>query len=282
MKIGVFMFITGSSIDVAALARRSEELGFESLWVPEHAAIPVHTDTPWSGSPDGAIPYYYTQMVDPFVALARASAVTTTLKLGTAICLVPQRHPILLAKEIASLDYFSGGRFLFGIGTGWLREETELFGIDFKDRVRYTREAIMAMKELWTKEESEYHGEFVDFPPVRSFPKPVQKPHPPVYLGGRAKNVLRRVVAWGDGWVPNRVTPDQIRQGRQELDRLARKAGRDPASLEISVHGQPADPKLIKEFEAAGASRVIIRCTSAPEAVAIPELEEMASRVFAA
>ena len=282
MKIGVFMFITGSSIDVAALARRSEELGFESLWVPEHAAIPVHTDTPWSGTPDGVIPYNYTQMVDPFVALARASAVTTTLKLGTAICLVPQRHPILLAKEIASLDYFSGGRFLFGIGTGWLREETELFGIDFKDRVRYTREAILAMKELWTKEESEYHGEFIDFPPVRSFPKPVQKPHPPVYLGGMAKNVLRRVVAWGDGWVPNRVTPDQIRQGRQELDRLARKAGRDPASLEISVHGQPADPKLIKEFEAAGASRVIIRCTSAPEAVAIPELEEMASRVFAA
>jgi probable F420-dependent oxidoreductase len=282
VNIGVFMFITGASIDVAVLARKSEELGFESLWVPEHTSIPVHIDTTWPGSSDGSMPYDYSQMVDPFVALARASAVTTTLKLGTAICLVPQRHPIILAKEIASLDYLSGGRFLFGVGIGWLREETELFGIDFKDRVQYTRESILAMKELWTKNESEYHGKLIDFPPVMCFPKPVQKPHPPIFLGGSAKNVLRRIVAWGDGWIPNRVTPDQVRQGRQELDRLADEAGRDPATLEIIVHGQPPDPALIKEFEAAGASRIILRCTSASEALAIPELEKMANIVLRA
>jgi len=281
MNIGVAMFVTGTSIDVAPLARRCEELGFESLWVPEHPAIPVNAKTPFPGSPDGVIPHNYSQIVDPFIALARASAVTTTLKLGTGICLVPERHPILLAKEIASLDYFSGGRFLFGIGTGWLREETELFGGRFQDRVRYTRESILAMKELWTKEESEFHGKFVDFPPVKSFPKPAQKPHPPVYLGGMARNVLQRVVAWGDGWMPTRVTPDQIRKGRRELDRLAREAGRDPANLEISVFGQPADPELLKDFEAAGAGRVVLWATSAPEAPAMAELEAMARRVLA-
>ena len=184
MNIGVAMFVTGTSIDVAELARTCEGLGFESLWVPEHPAIPAGAKTPWPGSADGVIPDEYYNIVDPFVALARASAVTTSLKLGTGICLIPERNPIMLAKEIASLDYFSQGRFLFGIGTGWLREETELFGVRFQDRVRYTRESVLAMKELWTKREAEYHGKFVDFPPIVSLPKPVQKPHPPVYLGG--------------------------------------------------------------------------------------------------
>ncbi len=281
MDIGISMFLTSGSIDVAPLARRCEDLGFESLWLPEHPAIPVRTSSAWPGSPDGVIPAEYSQIVDPFVALARASGVTNNLKLGTGICLVPERHPILLAKEIATLDHYSGGRFLFGIGTGWLREETELFGTNFKDPVGYTRESILAMKELWTKEESEYHGKFVDFPPVKSFPKPVQQPHPPVYLGGMAKNVFQRVVSWGDGWMPNRVTPETVGNGRQELDRLAREAGRDPTSLKVSVFGQPADPELIRDFEAAGADRVMVRLTSgAPEAQALAELEEIARKVL--
>ena len=281
MDIGISMFLTSDSIDVASLARRCEDLGFESLWLPEHPAIPVRTSSPWPGSPDGVIPPEYSQIVDPFVALARASGVTNNLKLGTGICLVPERHPILLAKEIATLDHYSGGRFLFGIGTGWLSEETELFGTSFKSRAGYTRESILAMKELWTKEESEYHGKFVDFPLVKSFPKPVQQPHPPVYLGGMAKNVFQRVVSWGDGWMPNRVTPEIVGNGRRELDRLAREAGRDPSSLKVSVFGQPADPELIRDFEAAGADRVMLRLTSgAAEAPALAELEEIARKVL--
>ena len=143
MDIGIAMFVTQSSIDVAELAQACEGHGFESLWVPEHPAIPAGPKTPWPGSPDGVIPQMYYECVDPFVALGRASSVTSTLKLGTGICLVPERNPILLAKEIATLDYYSGGRFLFGIGTGWLREETELFGVDFGQRIGYTRESIL-------------------------------------------------------------------------------------------------------------------------------------------
>ena len=168
-------------------------------------------------------------MLDPFVALARVSAVTNTLKLGTGVCLVPEHNPLILAKEIATLDHYSGGRFLFGIGTGWLKEETEIMGGDFPHRWSQAREEILAMKEIWTKDEAEYHGKYYDFPPVRVFPKPARKPHPPVILGGMAKNVLKRVVAWGDGWLPNRITPDEVKSSRATLDELATAAGRDPS-----------------------------------------------------
>jgi probable F420-dependent oxidoreductase len=280
MKIGVSMFITADSIDVATLAHRAEQLGFESLWVPEHTVIPVGAQTPWPGSPEGIMPPEYSKMVDPFVALARASSVTNTIKLGTGICLIPERNPLLLAKEVATLDHLSSGRFLFGIGNGWLREETELFGIPFKDRVGYTRESILAMKELWGHAESEYHGRSIDFPPVRSLPKPAQKPHPPILLGGNAKNVFRRIVAWGDGWMPNRITPDRLKAGRLELDRLAEEAGRDPSGLEISVFGQPADRELLRDFEEAGAVRGVVRLDSGPEDEAIAQLEETSRKVL--
>ena len=281
MKIGVAMSLTDTCVDVATLARKAEELGFESLWLPEHVAIPVNTTSLRPGG-DRYMPSRLSHMVDPFVALARAAAVTTSIKLGTGICLVPERHPIMLAKQVASLDHYSGGRFLFGIGTGWLKEETELFGISFKDRARYTRESVLAMKEIWTKEEAEFHGQFIDFPPIKSFPKPVQKPHPPVLLGSTAGNVLRRVVAWGDGWIPTRVTLDQIRDGRRELDRLAREAGRDPASIEISAYWGDGGPEILQEFEAAGVSRAI-RGTgmyTMPEAEALARLEEVANEVL--
>ena len=234
-----------------------------------------------SGSTDGILPEEYYNIVDPFVALARASMVTTTLKLATGICLIPERNPLTLAKEIASLDYFSNGRFLFGIGTGWLREETELFGVNFKDRVKYTRESILSMKELWTQEEAEFHGDLIDFPPVICMPKPIQKPHPPVLIGGMAKNVFRRVVNWGDGWMPNRVTPEDIRQGRIEIDKLCKECGRDPNSISISVYGQPADAELLKAFESAGADRVMVRLATASEEPALESLQEIASKVLA-
>ena len=280
MNIGISTFPTDYSVDIAVLARRAEEMGFESLWVPEHPIIPVTTSSPWPGSPDGVIPRVYADIVDPFVALARASAVTTDLKLGTGICLVPERNPLLLAKEVATLDMYSGGRFLFGIGAGWLKEETEIMGGDFPHRWTQTREAILAMKSLWTEVESEYHGKYYDFPPVYSFPRSVQRPHPPVLLGGMARNVFRRVVQWGDGWMPNRVTPDDISAGRQTLNELAEASGRDPESISVSVFGQAADRSLIGELFDAGADRVMIRVETADEDATNAQLDQIAEAVL--
>jgi len=259
MNVGVSVPLPAYQVDVGFMARKAEELGFESFWCAEHPFIPVNSASRFPGSPDGVIPESYSHFVDPFVALARASGTTTSIKLGTGIVLVPERNPLLLAKEISTLDLFSGGRFLFGIGAGWLREETEIMGGDFDHRWTQTRESILAMKELWTKPAAEFHGKYYNFPPVRSFPKPAQKPHPPVLLGGGAKNVLERVVAWGDGWLPNRITPDELRASRVTLDRMAKDAGRDPSKLTISVHGQPADRDLIRRLLDAGATRVIVR-----------------------
>src|SRR6267378_1785365 len=263
MKIGVFEFAIDQSTDPAVLAKRAEELGFASFWVPEHPVIPLKTSSPYPGSADGIIPDAYGRILDPFVALAHVSGATKTIQLGTGICLIPERNPLLLAKEVATLDRLSGGRFLFGIGAGWLKEETEIMGGDFAHRWTQTRESVLAMKELWTKPEAEFHGKYYDFPLVKSNPKPKQKPHPPVLLGGGATNVLQRVVAWGDGWLPNRITPEQVRESRVTLDRLAKDAGRDPARLTISVFGQPPDRDLIRRYLEAGATRVIVR----PESV---------------
>ena len=280
MNIGISTFPTDYSIDIALLAKRAEDMGFESLWVPEHPIIPVSTSSPWPGSPDGIIPKVYADIVDPFVALGRASAVTSTLKLGTGICLVPERNPLLLAKEVATLDMYSGGRFLFGIGAGWLKEETEIMGGDFPRRWTQTREAVLAMKSLWTEVESEYHGAYYDFPPVYSFPRSAQRPHPPVYLGGMARRVFERVVEWGDGWMPNRVTPDDVRAGRDRLNALAADAGRDPASISVSVFGQPADRALTDALFAAGADRVMIRVETADEEATYAQLERIAEGVL--
>jgi probable F420-dependent oxidoreductase len=281
MNIGVSVPLPAYLVDVGAMARKAEELGFESFWCAEHPFIPVHSKSRFPGSPDGVIPESYSHFVDPFVALARASGATTRIKLGTSIVLVPERHPLLLAKEVSTLDHFSGGRFLFGIGAGWLREETEIMGGDFDHRWTQTRESVLAMKELWTKPEAEFHGKYYDFPPVRSYPKPAQKPHPPVILGGGAKNVFKRIVEWGDGWLPTAVGPDVVREGRAALDRLAREAGRDPASITISVHGQPADRDLVRRHVDAGAARVVIRpATMKTDADMAAELARIADAVM--
>src|SRR5712692_5735950 len=281
MNIGISVPLPAYLVDVGFMARKAEELGFESFWCAEHPFIPVQSTSRFPGSEDGVIPESYSHFIDPFVALARASGVTSRVKLGTGIVLAPERHPLLLAKEISTLDLFSGGRFLFGIGAGWLREETEIMGGDFDHRWTQTRESILAMKELWTKPEAEFHGRYYNFPPVRSYPKPAQKPHPPVLLGGGAKNVLQRIVAWGDGWLPNRITPDQLRESRATLDRLAKEAGRDPSAITISVHGQPADRDLIKRLHDAGANRVVIRPeTMKTEADMAAELTRIAEAVL--
>jgi probable F420-dependent oxidoreductase len=201
--------------------------------------------------------------------------------LGTGIVLVPERNPLVLAKEIAALDHYSGGRFLFGIGAGWHREETTIMGGDFDHRWTQTREAVQALKQLWTEDEAEFHGRYYDFPPVKCNPKPAQKPHPPVILGGMAKNVLQRVARWGDGWLPNRVTPKDVDDSRKILDTLAEELGRDPAKLSISVYGQPADRDLIQSYLSAGANRVVVRPEPwNDEAQMEAELERIADAVI--
>ena len=282
MNIGISMPVPGYITDPAFMARKAEELGFESIWCAEHPIMPVHSDSRPGSSPGGSMPESYSHYADPFVSLARASGVTSTIKLGTSIVLVPERNPLLLAKEVSTLDLFSGGRFLFGIGAGWNRDETEIMGGDFDHRWTQTREAVLVMKELWAREEAEFHGRYYDFPPLRSYPKPAQKPHPPVILGGRAKNVLRRVVAWGDGWIPNRTTPSQIEESRAVLDTLAAEAGRDPTSITISVYGQAADRDLIRALHEAGANRVVVQrpeATDSEEAMSA-ELERIAEAVI--
>src|SRR5919202_1984699 len=257
MNIGTSVPLPAYTIDPAFMAQKAEELGFESIWYAEHPAVPVHSDSPFPLT-GGEIPWTYSHFTDPYIALARASGVTSTIKLGTGITLVPERNPLLLAKEIASLDLFSGGRFLFGIGTGWLREETELMGGNFEHRWTQTREAIEVMKALWTQAEAEYHGRYFDFPLVRSFPKPAQKPHPPIILGGHAKNVLRRVVAHSHGRVPHRITPAGGEKSRREPDALAKEMGRDPRAISISVYGQVPDRTVVQSFLNAGADRVVV------------------------
>ncbi len=239
MDIGVFSFATDKTVDPAVLAKRAEELGFASFWVPEHAIIPIKHTTPYPASEDGVIPDPYSRILDPFVALGRASAVTSKIKLGTGICLVPERNPLLLAKEVATLDRLSGGRFIFGIGAGWLKEETEIMGGDFAHRWAQTKDSILAMKELWTKNEAEYHGKYYNFPAVKSFPKPAQTPHPPIFMGGSAKNVFKRIVEWGDGWMPVMAPIEAIKKGRATLTEMAQQVGRDPKSIQVLAFGFP-------------------------------------------
>jgi probable F420-dependent oxidoreductase len=280
MDIGISARASSNSLDPAQLAKRAEDLGFESFWLPEHPILPVHTTSRYGGTPDGSIPPSMADMADPLVGLSRASAVTSTIKLGTSISLVPEHNPIMQAKQIATLDHFSGGRFLFGIGAGWLKEETEIMGGNFEHRWGQTREAILAMKELWTKDEAEFHGRYYDFPAVKSSPKPAHKPHPPVFLGGYAANVFKRVVAWGDGWMPVRVTEEQVKAGRATLDELAEAAGRDPDSIQLIVCNITPDKDLVRRYEDAGATRVTIPLPLDSGEGSLSEMERIAEQVF--
>ncbi len=272
MHIGIGTIPTAASIDAADLGKRAEELGFESIWAPEQPILPVHTKNP--------VPREWGDIVDPFIMLARASAATSTLRLGTAVCVVTERNPLSLAKEVATLDMYSCGRVLLGVGTGSLEEEAQMLGSDFPHRWTQAREAVAAMKELWTKEESEFHGRYYDFPPVYCFPKPAQQPHPPILLGGNAPNVFKRIVAYGDGWIPIDVTLERVKEGRAVLDKLAEAAGRDPASIGISVVGLPADHDVIERFAAAGAERAIVSLPTAGKKESFTQLERIARAVL--
>ena len=272
MHIGLGTILIEGSIDIADLAPRVEELGFESIWTPEQPTLPVVTETP--------IPREWGDIPDPFVLLSRAAAVTTTLKLGTAVCVVTERHPITLAKEVATLDMYSGGRFLFGIGTGSHREQADIYGVDFDRRWTQAREAVAAMKELWTQDQSEFHGKYYDFPPVYCYPKPRQKPHPPVLLGSHVPQVFRRIVEYADGWVPIQITPKSAAEARRTLDSLAEEAGRDPRSIEITAFGVPADRQAVADYKRAGVDRVVVGLSTANRADSLAELDRIASQVL--
>ena len=267
---GISFIPTHRSTDIAILAKRAEGLGFDSIWVPEQHTLPVKVEKP--------VPRLWGDIVDPLIALARASAATTTLKLGTAVVVVPARNPITLAKEVGTLDMYSGGRVLLGIGVGGMREEAEILGVDFDHRWTQGREVVAALKELWTKNESEYHGKYYGFPAVYSFPKPAATPYPPIILGSKAPNVFKRIAKWGDGWLPLDITTEEVVHGRSELDRLAELNGRDPNEIEISVMGVPADPESIEQYAEAGADRVILGVGGEENDIAT--MEEIAEKVM--
>lgn len=276
MKVGLFMFTAAHTVNPASLARKAEELGFESFWVPEHTIMPVHCQTPYALSEDGKIPDIYAYMSAPFIGLAGAAAVTKKIKLGTGVCLVPERNPILLAKEVATLDHYSGGRVLFGVGAGWLREESEIMGVDFPRRWLRLRESVQAMRELWTKEEAEFRGQIINFPPVRCLPQPAQKPYPPILLGAHGEKGLQRVAKWADGWCPVVSSPEELRENLKTLKGLAEAAGRDPGKLDITaflgVTEESPCADLIKQYEDAGAQRVVIALGRAEGVMAFGEI----------
>jgi probable F420-dependent oxidoreductase len=252
MELGLAILLTDYSIAPAALGASAEERGFESLFLAEHTHIPVSRETPYPGGTE--LPREYSHTIDPFVGLAAAATATVRLKVGTGVCLVIQRDPIVTAKEVATLDNVSGGRFLFGVGAGWNREEMRDHGTDPKTRWGVMRERIEAMKAIWTQEEAEYHGRYVDFDPIWSWPKPVQKPHPPVLVGGVGDKVLDRVVAYGDEWIPNRVKdPDELGVRIAELQRRAEAAGRD--RIPVTVFGARPEQPVLERLKAVGVTR---------------------------
>ncbi|HVA12846.1 MAG TPA: TIGR03619 family F420-dependent LLM class oxidoreductase [Candidatus Binataceae bacterium] len=237
MKIGLLAVVNEHSVGPANLARKAEALGFESLWLPDHPVMPVHTTTPLPETPPGKgeIPDHYSHMCDPFIAMSMAAAATTNLMVATGVCLVPERSPIITANEVATLDAFSKGRVLFGIGAGWLKEESEMLGADFPHRWTQTKEYIAAMRELWTKEEASFAGKYVNFPPVRCYPKPARKGGPPVLIGSKDKNALRWVAQWGDGWCPILYSPAEMKTHLGKLREECTKAGTSYDRLDLTI-----------------------------------------------
>jgi len=261
MHVGVQLFPTDYTIRPDELARAAEERGYESLWFPEHTHIPTSRRSPWPGGP--MLPKEYWHTHDLFVALATAAAVTTRLRVGSGICLLIERDPITTAKEVATLDVLSRGRFLFGIGGGWNAEEMEDHGTEFRTRWKLLRERVAAMKRIWTEDEASFEGELVRFPPLWSWPKPVQKPHPPILLGGHGPRAVRRVVDYCDGWLPIGMRADDLAAGLEDLRRIAREKGRDPASISVSVYGARMDADALARLRELGVERAIFALPSA-------------------
>jgi len=273
MDFGASIFFTDYSISPAALAPAMEARGFESLWAPEHSHIPTSRRSPYPGG--GDLPKSYYDVLDPFVALAAAAVVTKKLMLGTGVCLVIQRDTIQTAKLVASLDQISGGRFLFGIGGGWNAEEMEDHGTAFESRFKKMREQIEAMIQIWTRSKPEYHGEFVNFDPMMTWPKPIQKPHPPVIVGGAFPHAARRAIRYGQGWIPVAGRGD-IADQVPAFRKMVAESGRDPATLPISMFSAKDDLDVLKRFRDLGVARVTVSLPSAPSDQVLPILDRWA------
>jgi probable F420-dependent oxidoreductase len=279
MDFGASMFFTDYSMTPAELGQALEARGFESVWAPEHSHIPSTRLTPPAGG--GELEKRYYDVMDPFVTLTAAAMATTTLKVATGVCLVIQRDTIQTAKLVASIDQVSGGRFLFGVGGGWNQDEIESHGTVFKTRFKKMREQIEAMKEIWTKPEPEYHGEIVYVVKMRTWPKPVQEPHPPIIIGGAFPHSARRAIRYGDGWVPNASRPQyaDVTEFLPQFRQMAMDAGRDPAAIPITIFGARDDLDRLKRYRDQGIARVVVSLPSAPAAEIRPFLDRWADLI---
>jgi probable F420-dependent oxidoreductase len=279
MRIGGAMFFTDYSMSPTELARALEERGFDSLWAPEHSHIPLTRKSPFPSG--GDLPKKYYDVMDPFVVLGAAAAVTKTLLLGTGICLIAQRDPIQTAKQVASIDQVSGGRFLFGIGNGWNEDEMANHGTAFASRHKLARERVEAMKVIWTQSKAEYHGEFVNFDPMMAWPKPVQKPHPPIIVGGVFPYGARRAIRYGDGWVPHASRPQygDVSDFLPQFRQMAKDAGRDPASLPLTMFRVVEELDRLRHYRDIGIARCVITLPSAPAAQVLPILDRWAEKI---
>ena len=277
MKIGGAVFFTDYSMTPAEMGRALEERGFDSLWAPEHSHIPLSRKSPFPSG--GEVPKKYYDAMDPFVALTAAAAATSKLLVGTGVCLVAQRDPIQTAKLVASIDHISNGRFLFGVGNGWNQDEMENHGTVFEQRHKLARERIEAMKVIWTKSKAEYHGEFVNFDPMMAWPKPVQKPHPPILVGGAFPFSARRALRYGDGWIPHRARKqyDDVFDLMPHFRQMAAEANRDLASVPVTIWGAKPDADLLRRDRDGGVSRVIITFESAKLDAVLPEMDKWAA-----
>ena len=274
MHFGASMFCTDYSMTPAELGPALEDRGFESFWAPEHSHIPLSRKSPWGGGPE--LPKRYYDVIDPFVGLATAAMTTKTLKLGTGVCLIIQRDVLQLAKEVATLDLLSGGRFLFGIGAGWNREEMADHGTDPKTRIALMAERVDILKTVWTQTKPEYQGKFQSFEPMMTWPKPVQKPHPPILVGGAFPHAANRAIAYGDGWIPLGGRGADILEQLPRFRQMAAEAGREPDSLPLSVFGAEADSDMLKRYRDAGIQRVVFSLESEKADTVLPELDRIA------
>jgi probable F420-dependent oxidoreductase len=273
MKYGILMFPADFAMHPAELAREVEARGFESLFFPEHTHIPSSRETPWSAKGD-PLPEFYSHTYDLFVALTAAATATTRLRVASGICLVVERDPIVTAKEVASLDRLSGGRFEFGIGGGWNREEMANHGTDFSTRWTLLRERVEAMKAIWSQDEATYHGQFVNFDAIWSWPKPLQQPHPPILVAGDGPRTLQRVARYGDGWMPLAGGIESFADKIKELGELCAAAGRPPAPVSL-FYAPSSRPAKLEQFRAEGVSRFIWSVPSAGRDEVLPRLDAL-------
>ncbi len=279
MHFGAAIFFTDYSIGPIELAQALEARGFESLWAPEHSHIPVSRKSVFPSGPE--MPKFYYDVMDPFVTLTAAAAATKRLKVGTGVCLVQQRDPIQTAKLVASIDQISRGRFLFGIGSGWNEDEMANHGTPFKSRHKIARERIEAMKVIWREEKAEYHGKSVNFDPIFAWPKPVQKPHPPILVGGIFPHGARRAIRYGDGWIPHASRPeyDEVADFMPQFHTMVKEAGRDPASLPITLFRVVEEVDKLRHYRDLGVDRVVITVPSEGAETVIPLLDHWAETI---